>query len=120
MYSSTSIANYLSSILTRTATTAATTNGSPNPQQQNEQDSTPIPKSFIISTPEEKIIRINMKSVKLKPEEGKNKSQNTSNGNGNTMEDADIDVDDEDFISINKRQLTYAEVASIAVKSANK
>lgn len=110
MYSSASIANYLSSIITGPA---KPTNDSPK-QQQQKMESTPIPKSFIISTPEEKIISINMKSVKLKPEE-----KASANVNGGKVEE-DADVEDEDFISINKRQLTYAEVASIAVKLAKK
>lgn len=119
MYSSTSITNYFSSILNRTTTTA-TTNDSSKAQQQ-QHDSTPIPKSFIISTPEEKIIRINMKSVKLKPEESKAKGKATGgNGKDKDGDGAEVDAEDEDFISINKRQLTYAEVASIAVKLGKK
>lgn len=118
MYSSTSITNYFSSILNRTTTTA-TTNDSSKAQQQH--DSAPIPKSFIISTPEEKIIRINMKSVKLKPEESKAKGKATGgNGKDKDGDGAEVDAEDEDFISINKRQLTYAEVASIAVKLGKK
>ncbi|KAI5967562.1 hypothetical protein CANMA_002996 [Candida margitis] len=117
MYS-TSIANYFTSILNRTTTP-------PQSKQQPQEgatavDSTPIPKSFIISTPEEKIVRINMKSVKLKADHGGNGDCGNVDGEGVGKKDneADIGIEDEDFISINKRQLTYAEVASIAVKSA--
>lgn len=127
MYSSTSFTNYFSSLLGATTTTTAKT---ADPAKEKQHDSTPIPKSFIISTPEEKIIRINMKSVRLKADDGNSKSNAKGKDNGNNGKDGvdtsagaaetEVDGDDEDFISINKRQLTYAEVASIAVKLGRK